>query len=185
MPDQVSLFDRAFATTIAFVLPGLAVLVGAATVTPVVAAWFGAASASPSVVGFLFVLLAALALGMIVTCMRWWIFERARLGPYRLIADDAIPIDERKRTDCAAAYEDLRLSHYYHYLACANMSVAIPIAVLIWVLGADPSWRHTGEVALIAVPVTVVLGAAGRNALARYRSKRLRLVGPWPDAHVA
>ena len=132
MAEWVLLFNRAFATTIAFVLPGLAVLVGAATVTPVIGAWFGAASVSPSAVGFLFVLLAALSLGMIVTSVRWWIFECARLGPYRLIAPNPTPIDERKRNDCAAAYEDIRFSHYYHYLASANMSVAIPIAVLIW-----------------------------------------------------
>ena len=47
MADHVSLFDRLFSATIAFLLPGLAVLAGAATVTPVIAGWFGAASANP------------------------------------------------------------------------------------------------------------------------------------------
>lgn len=185
MADQVSLFDRVFATTIAFALPGLAVLVGAATVTPVIAAWFGAASASPSVVGFLFVLLAALSLGMTVTSLRWWIFERARLGSYRLIAIDQTPIDERQRRACASAYDDIRFSHYYHYLACANMAVAIPIAVLVWGLGSNPSWPRFASVGLMAGAVTVVLGASARDALARYRTKRLRLVGPAPDVHAA
>jgi len=187
MADQVSLFDRAFATTIAFVLPGLAVLVGAATVTPVIATWFGAASASPTVVGFLFVLLAALSLGMIVTCVRWWIFEQASLGPYRLVAKETTAIDEPKRNDRTPAYDDIRFSHYFHYLAYANMSVAIPLAVLIWFVGSDPSpsWARTAVVGLIAVLVTLVLAAAGRDALARYRTKRLRLVGPVTDTHAA
>lgn len=182
MDLHVSIFDRVFATTIAFVLPGLAVLVGAATVTPTVATWFGAASTSPTLVGFLFVLLAAIALGMVVTSVRWWIFERARVGSVRLVPHEDAPIDERARTAHAAEYEDLRFAHYYHYLAGANMAVAIPLALLIWIGGARPPVGTVLLVGGIALPVVLALGAAGRDALARYVTKRLRLVGPFTSA---
>lgn len=180
--ERVSIFDRVFATTIAFVLPGLAVLVGAATVTPTVATWFGAASSSPTLVGFLFVLLAAVALGMVVTSVRWWIFECAHLGRFRLVQDGDTPINEQARKDHAAEYEDLRFAHYFYYLATANMAVAIPLALVIWNVGTRPDAHVAAIVWIIAVPLALVLGAAGRESLAVYIRKRLRLVGPFAAA---
>lgn len=179
MHDHVTLFDRAFATTIAFALPGLAVLVGASTVTPVIAGWFGAAATGTTIVGFLFVVFAAIAVGMVVTALRWWIFERFHVGPYRLVPVTDVAVNEQQRTP---AYEDLRFSHYYHYLASANMAIAIPLAVLIWIIGAHPAWQDAVVVGSIAAPVVAVLGAAGRDALARYRVKRLRLTGVLREA---
>lgn len=187
MTDQASLFDRIFSSTIAFLLPGLAVMVGTATISPVVRAWFGGASTSPSIVGFLFVLFAALALGFIITAVRWFVFERMTWWPRTApLVPRGQPINEAKRQELFAAYEDLRFQHYYHYLASANMAVAVPIAIAIWLVGSEPT--PPAALALgVAVGgglLVIVLGAAAREALARYNDRRLRLVGPHPDASV-
>lgn len=177
MDAQVSLFDRVFANMMAFALPGLVTLVGAATVNPVVAGWFGAASMSPTFVGFLFVLFAALALGTVVTCLRWWIFERLDIGGKRLVSPSA-PINDAKRHEHQAAYEDLRFQLYYHYLAYANMSVAIPLAIAIWLSGGQANASQAAVVPVLAIPVVLAMGAGAREAIDRYVSRRRQLLGP-------
>lgn len=182
MDIQVSLFDRVFAVTIAFLLPGLAVLVGAATVNPVIVAWFGGASTNPSLVGFLFVALAALAIGLVVTSLRWFAFERIAWPLVGMLVKPSAPIDESKRREHYAEYEDLRFQHYYHYLASANMAVAVPIAVCIWLGWSDP-FPAVGRVAIVVAFATVgivILTEAAREAIARYCDRRLRLLGALP-----
>lgn len=181
MNHQVSLFDRVFATTIAFLLPGLGVLVGAAMVTPVVAGWFGAASNSPQIVGFLFVLAAALAIGMVLTAIRWWVFEKATVCGFQLVPPTS-PINEAKRSQHFAEYEDIRFQHYYYYLAFGNMSIAVPVAIATWLVGSDP-WPERGRVFavfFVGALLSLTLGSAAREAIKRYTDRRIRLLGTMP-----
>lgn len=189
--QQVTLFDRAFATVIAFVLPGLAVLAGVATVTPVVAGWFSTAATSTAFVGFLFVLLAGTAIGLAVSSVRWWVFENTRwpwcTDPF---VAPATPINEEKRREHHAAYEDMRYQHYYHYLAAANMAVAVPIGVGTWIVGHATSWYATPAtfpfftLCVLVMATTflcIVLGQAACDAISRYDTRRCRLMGAFTE----
>lgn len=178
---SASLLDRAFAITMAFLLPGLITLFGLATVNPTVQSWFAGAQNGPTFVGFLFVLSAALALNLVITALRWFIFENLRwprLGCPWVAAAPSLPLARRKELE--PQYLDLRHQHYYHYLAYANAAVAIPLAVLTWLVGAErfPSVLAIAGVLVAAVTATVVLGMAACDAVRMYDKRRLELLVP-------
>lgn len=187
MDVSVSLYDRIFANTIAFLLPGLAVMVGAATVNPVIVTWFGGASTNPTFVGFLFVVLAALTIGILLSAVRWWIFERCAWWPGcggETLVPLGPPLNEAKRREHYAEYEDLRFQHYYHYLASANMAVAIPIAIATWLIGTatTPTLSTVTSVSVSGFILVYILKSAACEALTRYERRRLNLLGPQPTA---
>src|SRR5689334_16381866 len=97
--SPVTLLDRGFSLVIAFLLPGLVLLAGIATVNPVVFAWFQGAQNGPTLVGLLFVLLGALALNIVITAVRWVLFERRLLGVGPIVPE-APELDESQRRDC-------------------------------------------------------------------------------------
>lgn len=179
MDVHVSLFDRVFAVTIAFLLPGLAPIAAAAPGSQTVANWFGAASQSPTIGGLLFVVLAALASGMALTALRWMLFEELSIFGCRLV-QPGTPVNEAARKDHLAVYDDLRYQHYYFYLASANMAVAVPVALIVWLLTAvhRPSVTTLALVMGLGAIAMYVLAAAGCNAIRRYDDRRHRLLGP-------
>lgn len=180
-----SLFDRSFGAITAFLIPGLIALFGIATVNPTVASWFGGAQTAPTLVGFLFVMAAALALTTVITSLRWLLFEHVRWplrkGP---LVTPAPPFDQSQRRDREAAYQDIRYQHYYHYLSSTNCAVAIQIAVWTWLIGSPGALALLPRLAILsgAVGASLVLGAAGCNAIARYDEKMERLLGRIPTA---
>lgn len=175
-----SLFDRVLALTIAFLVPGLVALFAVATVSETVLGWFKGASNGPTLAGFFFVVLGALALGFVITAIRYCIFEAIQVP---LLGKCLVPkspqLDESKRKEFAAEYHDLRLQHYSHYLASANLSVAIPIGVAIWKAGSvpAPTWMLFMTVLVIAGTATLALAAAACDAVRRYDDRRTRLLG--------
>ena len=173
----VTVLDRGFALTIAFLLPGLVLLAGTATVNPTVATWFTGAQTGPTIVGFLFVVLAALAMSMVITAIRWSIFECAWLPGCPLIPP-APDVDLSQRKDVEAQYVDYRHQHYYYYLAHANTAVAVPLAVVAWLavnVVTAPWWLSVSIVACTAI-VSGVLGAAACDAINRYDQRLRRLL---------
>jgi hypothetical protein len=176
---EVSLFDRVFANAIAFLLPGMVVLAGASAGNEAIRGWFGAASTDPSLVGFLFIALAALTIGYLLTSIRWWVFEAMKWPVVGRLVPAPTPINEEKRKEHHAAYEDLRFQHYYHYLASGNMAVALPIAFVLWfrVRAENYSWQALLTALIVAVFVTRILGRAACEAVRRYDSRRARLLG--------
>lgn len=175
-----SLFDRSFGVTIAFLTPGLVALFSVATVSDTVRTWFQGAQNGPTFAGLFFVVLGALALGFVVTSVRFFIYEFIRWPWCGCLVGPAPQLNESKRKEHAAEYQDLRLQHYYHYLASTNLSIAIPVGVAIWKAGtpsADLTSTLFGTVIVIAGFATIALGAAGCSAVRRYNDKRVRLLG--------
>lgn len=188
---SVSLFDRGFSVALAFLLPGLITLFGLATVNPTVQTWFQGAQNGPTLVGFLFVLAAALALNLVITALRWFVFEQLPgpwLGcPWVKPPAASINLAERRLHD--AVYVDLRHQFYYHYLAYANTAVAIPLAVMAWKFGSapEPAWSTFLLVVAYASVATLVLGAAGCNAVRRFDERLEQTFGvkPAPSTPIA
>jgi hypothetical protein len=181
MDDWTSaLFDRMVSLTMAFLVPGLVALFAVATVSPTVLAWFSGASNGPTLAGFFFVVLGAFALGLVITAIRFCLFEATPI-PFanRCLVKASPQLDESKRKEFAAEYNDLRQKHYDHYLAYSNLSVAIPIGVAIWKAGSvpAPTWVLFSTVLTISVVSTLALAAAGCDAVRRYDDRRTRLLG--------
>jgi hypothetical protein len=180
-----SLFDRAFAVGIAFLLPGLVALFGVAMVNDTVRSWFQGAQNGPTFAGLIFVMLAALALNVVITALRWLIFEKMSLGLLRCPWVKGSPrLNLAKRQEVEAQYIDLRHQHYYHYLAYANTAVAIPIALVAWTCFATPVptiWQWL-VVAALGILSTVALARAGCDAARRYDERRADLLGLMPSS---
>jgi hypothetical protein len=177
--SQTTLLDRGFSLTIAFLLPGLVTLFGFATVNPTVQTWFSGAQTGPTLVGLMFVLMAALALNLVITALRWFIFEHISWPRFGPIVPVSPVFDEQKRKDYETQFLDLRHQFYYHYLAYANTAVALPLAVVAWKLGSEtaPPWDAFIAVSISAALMTVVLALAGRDAVIRYDERAKRLIG--------
>lgn len=175
-----SLFDRVYSITIAFLIPGLVVLAAIATVSQPVQSWFTGAANGPTFAGLFFVILAALALGFVVTSIRYTLFEAITIpGLGCPVVKSGPKLDHNKRKECEAAYQDIRLNHYYYYLASANLSVALPIGVAIWKGGSAPAptWDLFGTALVLTAFATVALAVAGCSAIRRYDEKRYILLG--------
>jgi hypothetical protein len=177
----VPVIDRGFALLIAFLLPGLVALFGIATVNPTVLGWFQGAQSGPQLVGFLFVLMAALALNIVIHALRWFVFEKVRIAalgcPW---VKPNPPLDLRNRKDLEAQYIDNRHQFYYHYLAYGNSAVAIPIAVTAWKFGShapEPPMGLFLSVCGGAAVLTAVLGLAACEAICRYMDRQTSLLG--------
>lgn len=182
---SVTLFDRVFAVATAFLLPGLIALFGIATISPAVQAWFQGAQNGPTFVGLLFVLFAALALNLVITALRWFVFERWSWPKSRcpFVKPPTFRTSERIRNN--AVYVDLRHQHYYHYLAYTNTAVAIVIAAAVWMYGASDPAPTQGLrllVGALAPCAAWILSAAGLDALCRFDERLSLLRGGGFDA---
>ena len=180
MADHTAaLIDRLVQFVVGFIVPGGVVLFACATGSDTVRGWFEGAQNGPTFVGFAFVLLGALALGLVVMAIRFCVFE---VIPWtgRPIVPAPTPINEAARAQHVETYADLRRSHYDFYLAGANLSVAIPFGIVIWKLVAsDPiTWAHLLGVGGAGVVASLALAVGAIEAITRYDAKRLRLVGP-------
>lgn len=177
------LFDRAYSITIAFLIPGLVVLASLASFNAAVAAWFTGAANGPTFAGLFFVMLAALTLGLVITSIRWVVFEVLQWPGVGCLVKPGPRLDHRKRSECEAAYLDIRLNHYYYYLASANLAVALPMGVTLWKAGSDPAPTWSLFIAAIALSAaaTAALAYSGCGAVRRYDQKRQILLGILAD----
>ena len=177
--QSVTLLDRGFSLLIAFLLPGLIALFGVATVDTTVRAWFSGAQTGPTFVGLLFVLLAALALNLVITAVRWFLFEYISWPFVGSIIPVSPSFDQKKRKGLEVQYIDLRHQFYYHYLAYANAAVALLLgAAAWWFLAAEtPALNTTLAVFGVALVTSVILTLAARDAIDRYDKRTESLIG--------
>lgn len=180
-----ALIDRLIQFVLGYVVPGGVVLFALSTGSETVRAWFAGAQSGPTLVGFAFVLLGALALGFVVTAIRFCLFEVVEL-PWVgcTLVEPPAKIDEASRAAHAHTYADLRRSFYDMYLAGANLAVAIPASAVLWkIVCPDPiSWGLLLGVWSSAAVSSVALSVGACRAIERYDEKRLRLLGPVPAA---
>lgn len=119
------LTDKNFGIVIAFLLPGFVLLWGLSYSSPDIAAWLAKASGetSPSIGGFLYSALASLALGLVISAIRW-VFIDHLLG-WMDIKDPGIDIAKLTDKDKAAAFLMVVENHYRYYQYYANTLVAV------------------------------------------------------------
>ena len=159
MGDQLKATGLDFGTIIAFVAPGFITLLALAYHVPTAQAWITAAGQQePNVGGFLFALLASLALGIAVS------------GARSLLLDDRTTVIDWSALDAdkLGRLVTLRDNYFRYYQFYANTF----LAVILWgtgrLLAQGPRLTFVGFVVWVAV--LAILFASARRQLAEYRS---------------
>ena len=150
-----------FGLLIAFVLPGFVLLWGMAPYSSTIREWLGhATSNAPTVGGFLYVTLASVGLGQLVSTLRWLLIDSLHHGT----GIDKPNIDFSRLKDSVDAFDRLIEIHYRYYQWHANALIASMIAaVLHW---SANGFRCHELCLLMAIDVLLYLGS--RDTLQKY-----------------
>ena len=155
--------DRQFGILIAYVIPGFIVVHGLSHRLPDFANWLGPGQ-QPTVGGFLYVTLASVACGLVVSTARWLVVDT-------LLHCTGI---EKARWSLAAlreqlaAFEMFVLYTYRYYQFHANCFVAIPVWFALRSLS-----EQTIRVDWLAVLIVIetILLAGARDTLSKYHAR--------------
>ena len=162
-----------FGPLIAYLVPGATVLVGFSVYSPALQTWLAATPPNaPTISGFLYLTMASLAAGMIVSAIRWAVIDR--LFAWTGLA--LPPMDFSNLGAKVEAYQLLITIHYLHYQHHSNMLVATAIAYACYRshlgLHGDWGWLDVG-VGLLEILFLIT----SRDNLRKYYSRGTRLLG--------
>jgi hypothetical protein len=167
-----------FGIIVAYLLPGFIGLIGIAPFVPTVSVWlhpsgYAEASVGPPV----YAILAAITIGMLVSCVRWLFVDHVHWWT-GLIP----PVwDDRNLEQRLVAFNYLVESHYRYYQFVANSLVAVVWAYLVHrVMGTSPFLSIGTDVSVLVL--CLILFAASRDALAKYYSRTGRVIGHSEEA---
>ena len=153
--------NQNFGLLIAFVLPGFSLLWGLQPHSAMITGWLGhAATDVPSVGGFLYITMASVGAGQLVSTLRWLLIDtlhhRTGVRPPRW--------DFRKLKDRVSAYDRLIEIHYRYYQFHANSLLAVSISALLrWL---EQGFRVRELFLLLAIDTLLYLGS--RDTLSKY-----------------
>ena len=174
MADKDPYAPEYLGTIIAFVLPGFLSLWLIARFDPAspAAAWLNTAQDKETTIGaFLFAGLASLGLGLVLSGIRYLLYEATGILTVVLRAPARIEVDQRARKEHEAAFREITENHYKFYLFYANTSTAL--LLLLPVL-----WNHIDRATVLwLVILEGVLIASARDAIVRHRTKVQILLG--------
>jgi hypothetical protein len=165
--------EDSFGLLIAFLLPGFILLWGLSFTSPVVANWLASYSSEHAVAvgGFLYSTLASLALGLLISAVRWLIIDS--LLSWLGIDGKRLNYEKLKDKDVLGAYQAIVANHYRYYQSYSNSLIALCGAFAVYVFQKqgekDPStpwYVYTAFVFLV-----IVLFLASRDALKKMYDK--------------
>lgn len=167
-----------FGLIVAYLLPGfIGLLAGIAPLVPAVAGWLtpvdqGDAGFGPPV----YALLAATAVGMIVSCFRWLIVDHVLLWTgIKPPKWNFQGLDERLH-----AFNYLVENHYRYYQHYAGTFVAVLFAYLLnRLVGTSPLLGLGTDLATLIL--CAVLFLSSRDSLKKYYDRVSDLIGPIPE----
>ncbi len=160
--------DNNFGLLIAIALPGFTALLGIAEHSETVRVWLGATpDGAPTIGGFLYVTMASVAAGMIVSTIRWLILDSLHHAT-------GIPRPEwdfSRLQANVAAFDKLVEIHYKYYQWYGSMVFAIPFwYVAKW--AADGLWPPPfGWASLGVLAIEVLFIAGSRDTLHKYYTR--------------
>jgi hypothetical protein len=168
------LTNDTFGPLVAYLLPGVTVLVGLRPWLPSVDSWFKTVSSdAPTIGGFLFLTIASLAAGMTVSAIRWVVLDafhsKTGLQPK--------PFDFSKLGQNVEAMKLLIEIHYKHYLFYGNGFVAI---LLSWVSYRSAlGWSELDiTLDLFTAIILIVFFVTSRDTFHKYHDRLGRLLAP-------
>jgi hypothetical protein len=167
-----SVSNDTFGPLIAYLLPGATALFGFSPFAPTLRSWFATAPTdSPTIGGFLYLTVAALAVGMTVSAIRWAVVDtlHGRLGlkPPKL--------DFSKLGKNVEAYTLLIEIHYRHYQFYANMFIATAIAYICYRVRLG-ELLPLGPIDVAFVGLEAVFFATSRDTLQKYHVRCSQLL---------
>ena len=163
----MDILNRQFGLLIAYVLPGFVALAGIALIVPAVAGWLR--PDQPTSFGApIYALLAATAVGMVVSCFRWLLIDRIHAVTGVL----APAFNARALDEAPVAFNFLVESHYRYYQFYANSLVAVVFTYSIYRL-TTPHFGYGTDAAVLIL--CTALFAGSRDALAKYRNRGRQL----------
>ncbi len=159
---------RNFGLVIAYLVPGFIAVVVIGGLVPTIQPWLAIVpDGQPTVGGFLFVMLASVAAGMLVSSIRWLLIDtvhhRTGIGPPRW--------DFSRLQSNLAAYNLLVEFHYRYYQFNANTLVAVALAYLVRLSGGCRWCGGAGWMDFGFVIVEAVLFATSRDTLRKYYAR--------------
>jgi hypothetical protein len=170
-----------FGLAIAFLCPGLLVLVGLSFFNdPLAQGLRTVASADSSLGGFVFIVVASAGLGVFISNARYFLFDRGLLKVPLLGVPDPAPDSGvvRRVGDRAAAWDVLRDQFYRYYQFSSNTAVALALVFVSW-------WWKTGHIPAIRLVVAfgvaeLVLVAGAVDTIKKYRTRTNHLTESEP-----
>ena len=166
--------SRNFGYLIAYVIPGFIVVASLSVYSPIMRAWIGALSeTAPTVSGFLYVTLASVFAGMMLSAVRWLTLDTLhhQTGINRPSLDFST-LDQNR-----AAFDALALNHFRYYEFFSHTALALTVAMgsfrtLSDLITWSPCVMLSGVLAL-----EVVLFVASRDSLRKYYDRTSSLMG--------
>jgi hypothetical protein len=169
--------ERNFGVIIALLLPGFLLL------------WmlslsdFGNADAwlkrfsDPSVSGFLYVTLASLAVGLIISAVRWAIVDHVLDWAFRFFGKPLPKINFSKLRDpnSLAAFQGANENHYRYYQYYSNTLVAIVVGSLIYLARGKEAASYS--IVGIDVVLALILLAASVDCLFKFHKRASEITG--------
>lgn len=160
--------SRNFGLLIAYLVPGFVTVLAVGGIVPSFGAWLATSpETQPSVGGVLFITLASLAAGMLVSSTRFIVIDtvhhRTGISPPQL--------DFAKLQPNLAAFGLLVEYHYRYYQFCANTLVAVAVAYGVRLAGGCSWCEGFGWADCGFIVVEAVLFATSRDTLRKYYSR--------------
>ena len=165
-----------FGYAIAFIAPGAVALWGLTQFSPSLRNVLTTASVQQTSVGaFLIAVLAALSLGVIISGVRWLVFDKVLL---RSTFDAGETEFAAFKGDAAhTAYRDIVENHYRYYQFYSNMVIAATIAYFCWITGSTSSESAKYLGLLFVAVLDVVLYFSARDAIQKFFKKAKQIAG--------
>ena len=163
-----------FGLLIAYVLPGITSVWGASYLSPTLRTWLGSASnEAPTIAGFLYVSLAAVAAGLIVSTVRWMVVDTV----HYLTGVPRPRWDFSRFGEKVMAYDKLGEIHYRYYQHYSNMLVASVFAYFARriSLGFFSHWLGWPDVGFITL--AVIFAAGSRDTFQKYNHRLTMVLG--------
>jgi len=165
-----ALASENFGVVIAYIIPGTAVLYSFRGDSGLVDLWFaGNPVTSPTVAGFLFVSLAAVAVGLVLSTIRWLVLDT-------LHHHTGMPPPQRDfriLADRVEAFQTLVENRYRYYQFYGNSLVAL-LVILPGQLWANRlNWSQIFGLAILGL----ILFLGSRSSLAGYYKESAQLLG--------
>ena len=157
----------------AFLIPGFVGLAGLAPLIPLVGEWLQPVNLGTRGIGpTVYALLAATAVGMILSCLRWLLIDQV----LEWSGIRAPTINFRQLGSHLEAFDYLSDNHYRYYQFYANMLVAILVVYPIdRLLRTSPLLGSATDTGVILLCVVLFMGAC--DTLSKFRSRVSQLIG--------
>ena len=158
-----------FGLLIAFLLPGSICLSGLALTWPDFGEWLisFSKSTSPTVGGFLFATLASLALGLLISAIRWALLDKP-LGWWSVTSPD-IDYSQLSNPDKLAAFQAVVEAHYRFYQYYGNALISILVTTPIYYIYSESEISKIAWFIIVIICSFLLLGA--RDCLVKYFEK--------------